>query len=85
MPVLFVRLTVILSLFLAIIGLALWGDRETVRAASRIQWHCPPCGMELKTDLELRTFGDRRWAVCSESCFSKVRANADYYKSEAID
>lgn len=85
MPVLFVRLTVILSLFLAVIGLALWGDRETVRAASRIQWTCPPCGKELTTDLELRTFGDRRWAVCSEACFAKVRANASSYRSQAIE
>ena len=88
MPVLYVRLSIMCALCLAVIGLAAGSEWETgrvSRAAPPIEWHCPPCGRSLPTSTELVWLHGRRWALCGAECRAAVESDPARYAALAVE
>jgi hypothetical protein len=88
MPVLYVRLSIICLLSLALIGLAAgsdWKIQRTVRADTTIEWRCPPCGEVLPTTTELVWLAGKRWATCSDECSEEIQESPGDFMGQAID
>lgn len=61
------------------------GDRGQHGAAADGPYVCPPCGMRMAADSELRELGGMRFALCNELCAEKVAADPGRYAKHAVE
>lgn len=60
------------------------GSASGAAAAEKKVLVCPPCGMELAADSELREMGGMKFAVCNDACAEKVAAEPAKYAAYAV-
>ena len=54
-------------------------------AAQDAAYVCPPCGMSMPEDSELREIGGLHFALCNELCAEKVAADPERYAERAVE
>lgn len=61
------------------------GEHGAHDSAAEGPYLCPPCGMRMPADSELRELGGHRFALCNELCAEKVAADPERYVKHAVE
>ncbi len=88
MPVLYVRLSIMCALALAVVGVAMtseWETERAIHAATPLQRICAPCGEVIPADAVFVTLHGKRWAVCGEPCATLASEDPVRFASAAIE